>query len=265
MIKPSKPLKCCVIGRGWIGNTVYNELKKRGHTTTIISHTDPIPTRINWIINCAGYTGKPNVDACEQNKHQTILANVYYPVQLYERCQHLGVKMAHFSSGCIYQGTIDSVNAEPNFFGSTYSTSKGMSDTYLKDKCLLLRIRMPFTERSHSRNLLTKLINYNNTSKLYDGGENSLTDLDEAITIACNLIENDNTGPFNLVNQGSINNHELIKMLASQLTTHPRWYTNNEFAAVTTAGRSTCVIPCNTGMRDVKIALAERIAKYHYV
>ena len=30
----------------------------------------------SFIINCAGFTGKPNVDSCETNRSQTILGNI---------------------------------------------------------------------------------------------------------------------------------------------------------------------------------------------
>lgn len=247
-----------IIGRGWVGQKMHNELFMRGHEVVIDSHQSMITSKYDYVVNCAGYTGHPNVDACEKNKKETIEANSYFPVFLYERCKNLNVNLAHFSSGCIYEGTIDSVNADPNYFGSIYSVSKGISDSYLKDKCLVFRIRMPFTKDHESKNLFNKLVNYSKRGKLYEGGENSLTDLDEAVEKACDLIENKETGPFNLVNKGSITNHEIADMLNLKA----EWHTPESFRKATVALRSNCTIPQNANMRDVREALKERIKDY---
>lgn len=248
-----------VIGTGWVGKKIYNELLKRGHNVNIDSHNSLINSKYDYVVNCAGYTGYPNVDACEKNKKETIEANAYFPVFLYERCKNLDVNLAHFSSGCIYQGNIKFVDEEPNYFGSIYSVSKGISDSYLKDKCLLFRIRMPFTKDNEHKNLLTKLINYSKNGKLYDGGQNSITDLDEAIQKACDLMENKQIGPYNLVNQGSISNKDIAKML----NLDAKWYDDEEFKKNTIALRSNCVIPSNSNMRDIKTALFDRIKNYN--
>ena len=141
-------MKIAVVGRGWTGKKVFDELSKRGHTVMLIPHESiryVINSDLDWVVNCAGITGSPNVDSCEKIKKETIEANAIFPSILHNYCVVFGVKMAHFSSGCIYQGKIDDVNEDPNFFGSIYSISKGVSDSYLKDKALVFRIRMPFT------------------------------------------------------------------------------------------------------------------------
>jgi dTDP-4-dehydrorhamnose reductase len=249
-----------VIGRGWVGKKVFAELSRKGHSTDITSHeyAELIDEFQNydWIVNCAGITGYPNVDACEKKKYETIQANAYYPVFLYKEAVKAGAKFAHFSSGCVYQGNIEDVYAEPNYFGSIYSTSKGISDSYLsREDCLLFRVRMPFTDKNESKNLLTKLTNYAKSGKLVEGGPNSITDLDEAINVASNLIEENKFGVYNLVNEGYVTTHQLAEMLG--LT--PEWYTSEEFKNATAAARSNCTIPSNAGMRNVYKALEERI------
>ncbi len=68
-----------VVGRGWTGKKVFKELLNRGHVVTFCSHEDAIETientRFDWVVNCAGKTGTPNVDACEKDKQGTIEAN----------------------------------------------------------------------------------------------------------------------------------------------------------------------------------------------
>lgn len=248
-----------VVGRGWTGNKVFNELVLRGHVTALCSHDAAISAIENnnwsWVVNCAGVTGSPNVDACEKDKTGTVYGNAVFPVLLHEACERNGAKLAHFSSGCIYMGDIDTVDAEPNYFGSIYSVSKGVSDLYLKDKALVFRIRMPFTSVFEPKNYLYKVLNYAKTAKLIDAGENSLTDLDEAVRVACDLIEGNAFGPFNLVNKGSVNMHELAELLGI----NPQWFTPEEFRSSTAAGRSTCTIPAYDGMSDVTVALSKAI------
>jgi dTDP-4-dehydrorhamnose reductase len=154
-------------------------------------------------------------------------------------------------------GDIDGVDASPNYFGSIYSVSKGVSDVYLGDKAQVYRIRMPFTGVNESKNYLTKVYNYAKHGKLIDAGENSLTDLDEAVSVACNLMEeHEPNGYYNLVNKGSVNMHELADLMKID----PQWYTPEEFKAATAAGRSTCTIPAYEGMSDIRDALKNAIA-----
>jgi dTDP-4-dehydrorhamnose reductase len=213
---------------------------------------------LDWVVNCAGVTGSPNVDACEYDKENTILGNTVFPILLSEAVKAAGIKLAHFSSGCIYVGDILGSYAEPNFFGSIYSISKGISDIYLKDRAMVFRIRMPFTGVNEKKNYLTKVYNYAKTAKLIDAGQNSLTDIDEAVSVACDLMEEDAPlGPYNLVNKGSINMHDLAQIMGIE----PEWFTPEEFRAATAAGRSTCTIPDTGRMRPVKEALADAVAK----
>lgn len=251
-----------IVGRGWAGNKMWNELLRRNHVVHIISHSEVFKLlngvigKYDWIINCAGLTGTPNVDACEAMKTETIEANAIFPVLLHEASKKMGSRFAHFSSGCIYQGEITSVHEDPNFFGSIYSVSKGISDSYLKDKAQVYRIRMPFTSVNEPKNYLTKILKYANGGKLIEGGKNSVTDLDEAVKVACRLIEsNAPDGPYNLVNQGSLTMHELVELLGI----NPAWYTAEEFAQVTVANRSNCVIPAYEEMSTVENAVTNAI------
>jgi dTDP-4-dehydrorhamnose reductase len=251
-----------VVGRGWTGKKVFKELLNRGHVVAFASHKNAIEAvsqgNYTTVVNCAGVTGSPNVDACELDRVGTVQGNAAFPILLQETCEMYGTYLAHFSSGCIYQGQITDVNADPNYFGSIYSVSKGVSDLYLKDRALVFRIRMPFTGVNEPKNYLTKVYNYAKKAKLIDAGQNSLTDLDEAVRVACDLIEDRSaTGPFNLVNQGSVDMHTLAQIMGIQ----PEWFTEEEFRSVTAAGRSTCTIPAYEGMSNVISALEAAVHK----
>lgn len=254
-------LKVLVVGRGWTGNKIYNRLRKLGHKVDLVSHDRAIAAvtswkNYDWVVNCAGVTGYPNVDACENNKAETIEGNAIFPILLEHACFENHSRFAHFSSGCIYSGNIETAGAEPNFFGSIYSISKGVSDIHLKDKAVVFRVRMPFTGKWEQKNYLNKVYNYAKNAKLIDAGQNSLTDLDEAVAAACTMLEDDvPNGPYNLVNSGSVNMHELADIMGIE----PEWFTPEEFKAATAAGRSTCVIPDCGMMRPVQEALAEAV------
>jgi len=163
-----------VIGRGWVGRKMFDQLVINGHIVTLCPHykAEEAIHKVDydWVVNCAGITGIPNVDACEDIKAETMEGNAMFPVTLQKICESLEIKFAHFSSGCIYEGEITDDYADPNFFGSTYSVSKGVSDLLLKDRCLVFRVRLPF-DKSHSpKNLLQKLYNYSKSGKLVEGG-----------------------------------------------------------------------------------------------
>ena len=96
-----------ILGKnGYIAGALIKELKKRKLHYLALSRNDIDYTdfkefsnyaqihRNTWekafkkavIINCAGYIGKPNVDACEQNKGDTIMGNVVFPTNLANFC-----------------------------------------------------------------------------------------------------------------------------------------------------------------------------------
>jgi nucleoside-diphosphate-sugar epimerase len=257
-----------VVGRGWLGHKMVKELRSRNYDVKLVSHKDIFDEhlmRYDVVINCAGVTGVPNVDACENNPYETYQGNSLFPIKLYEFCRSSRwphyMKFVHFSSGCIYKGNIEDVNADPNYFGSTYSISKGISDSYLRDKynVMVVRIRMPFSGENKSKNLLTKLTNYAKHGKLYDSGLNSITDIDEAVSVSCKLLEQNYSGVVNLVNQGTITNKEIVELMGID----GEWYTEEEFKQNTVADRSVCTIPSHPLMGDVRERLKLAI-KQHF-
>ncbi|MDP6561693.1 MAG: sugar nucleotide-binding protein, partial [Candidatus Peribacteraceae bacterium] len=108
------------------------------------------------VINCAGKTGRPNVDWCEDHKEETIHSNVVGPLVLVEECNKRNIYFVHLGTGCVYSGDCSTPFSEtdaPNFFGSFYSRSKGLIDQLLNDFPVLnIRLRMPFDGTSNDRN-----------------------------------------------------------------------------------------------------------------
>lgn len=259
-------MKVLVVGRGWTGKKVYNELLNRNiHailTSSSESHSAIKFGNFDWVVNCAGVTGVPNVDACEDDPHNTMDGNATFPILLHRAATKAGAKFMHWSSGCIYEGKIDSVDAAPNFFGSIYSISKGISDSYLKDKAVVIRIRMPFSSKVEDKNIINKILNYSKNGALYNTGQNSMTDHDEAVRVSVDLLIDDaDVGPYNLVNTGTLDMYEISKIMNMS---NIRWRTTDEFLASTKCQRSTCQIPSYKTMRPLELAFNEALRKCYW-
>lgn len=255
-----RDMNILIIGRGWVGQKLASELEGRGAAVTMCSHADAlgiirgtVPRKpYKWVINCAGVVGSPNVDACELDKLGTYRGNTLFPIELAFSMSQLNWRFAHLSSGCIYSGE-HKVGDDPDYFGSTYSISKLLSDEFLKSRAVVFRIRMPFGDGGE-RDYLSKVKRYASTAKLWDGGRNSLTEINEAVKKMADLIIADvQNGAYNLVNPGGVTMHEL----AAALDIEADWFSDEEFSVATKAGRSTCVLECNTGMRPIMDALNE--------
>ena len=54
--------------------------------------------RPEFLINAAGYTGKPNVDACEIHKAECLDGNAVLPGYIAAACEAAGVPWGHVSS-----------------------------------------------------------------------------------------------------------------------------------------------------------------------
>ena len=122
--------------------------------------------KYDYVINCSGFTGRPNVDQGEQEKELCYKLNTFVPLKVSNICKLHNINYIHISSGCIYNGYEKQYTEddEPNFGlfneeSSTYSKSKHAYELGC-DYGLTLRVRMPFCDELHERSILTKLLNY---------------------------------------------------------------------------------------------------------
>lgn len=179
-------LKVAIFGAGYVGNYLYNTLQRNpdiGEVSLIKrSYLDYtleenvqdflFKNNITTVINASGFTGRPNVDACEDEKANTFKMNVALPAMLAGICTNNMLDLHHISSGCIYSGYDVPYTEEhvPDFglenpTSSWYSKTKHMAEICLKDyleHVKIYRIRMPFCSEGKDRNYLTKLRNYPN-------------------------------------------------------------------------------------------------------
>jgi dTDP-4-dehydrorhamnose reductase len=176
----------------------------------------------DFLINAAGYTGKPNVDACELHKSECLMGNAVLPGTVAQACADAGVPWGHVSSGCIFTGARPdgsgfSETDTPNFTFRTnncsfYSGTKALGEEALADapNAYVWRLRIPFNEVDSARNYLSKLMRY---STLLDA-ENSISQLDEfvAATLAC-WEKRVPFGTYNVTNPGHVTTREVVGLI----------------------------------------------------
>lgn len=106
-------------GKGWVAGHLYTLLQTQGKkvtTTTVrmedrsavlaeLEHVKP-----THVLNCAGVTGRPNVDWCEDNKETTIRSNVIGTLTLADCCHIKRIHCTVFATGCTYA---DLIHPEP--------------------------------------------------------------------------------------------------------------------------------------------------------
>jgi dTDP-4-dehydrorhamnose reductase len=232
-----------VIGHGYVGEYIVRELLRQDIVFQWVRHGDfRLDRGCTAIINAAGFTGKPNVDACESRIVETIDGNVIWPLRLESFAG--SVPVIHISSGCVYTGYKEGGWLEtdpPNFTmtnGSVYSGSKAIAQDVLTpymNKSYILRIRMPFGKEEHSSNLITKLSRY---EKLVNF-RNSISYINDVASVAVSFANYLPTpGIYNVCNSGSVTTKEIAKICKL----NKQWFTEEEFNNAIVAPRSNCTL-----------------------
>jgi dTDP-4-dehydrorhamnose reductase len=249
---------------GYIGSAFAEALRQRGCAFTPLSRGQLDYARFSvlvdflrgqkpaFLINAAGFTGKPNVDACEVARAETLHGNLLLPLTIAHACEVTGTPWGHVSSGCIYNGAkalrdgkwqIESDLASPEFqklrrehperirgFDETdcpnftfrrppssfYGGSKALAEEALGKvgNCYIWRLRMPFDEHDNPRNYLAKLQRY---SKLYEN-TNSISHRGDFVRACLELW--DRRAPFgiyNITNPGHVTTREVVHLLQRAL------------------------------------------------
>ena len=239
-----------LIGHGYIGEHIAKELDNQNLPYHWIHHTDNVPLDVSFIVNATGHTGVPNVDACENEKQQTIDGNVVFPLRL-ERT-HTTTPILHISSGCVYTGYEKDFTEldKPNFDfnnGSFYSGSKVLEQIVLEpfmSKSYLFRIRMPFGDEHHPKNLFSKLERY---EKLIDYPNSVSYVPDVAKAVVHFILNKPEFGVYNVCNPGNIS----TKDIANALGLTKQWFTKEEFKQAVVAPRSNCILDNKIGRAHV--------------
>ncbi|HYP15766.1 MAG TPA: sugar nucleotide-binding protein [Opitutus sp.] len=221
-------------GSGYVGQAYQALLSRKGIPfrnlkRAELDYTNPAvlaaalkAERPEFLINAAGYTGKPNVDACELHKTECLFGNAVLPGIVAQACTEAGVPWGHVSSGCIFTGARADGRGfteedAPNFTFrqnncSFYSGTKALGEEVLagKPNVFIWRLRIPFNEIDNPRNYLTKLLRYNTLLE----ATNSISQLEEfvAATFAC-WEKRIPFGTYNVTNPGQVTTHEIVDLI----------------------------------------------------
>ena len=268
-----------ILGKnGYIAEAIINECENRGldyvawsrsevNYTDLVEleyHTTILGDNLN-IINCAGYIGKPNVDACELAKADCIEGNVVFPAMLAGFCHRKNHQLVHVSSGCIYGGYEKNFTEEdvPNFDfqnGSFYSGTKALAEKLVQQnnpESYIFRLRIPFDEKASPRNYITKLLTYENLLN----AENSVSHRGDFAKYSIELLNQKvPAGIYNITNKGSVTTEYVIEKAKEQnlIKKEVSFFSSlDEFMQQVTTPRSNCVLDTSKIEKYIKIRTAE--------
>ena len=264
-----------ILGKGFVGIHLSHYFKQNNIDHKIFSqseldYTDPNTFKdfldtndkdIKWVINCSGYTGIPNVDACEDNKELCYAYNVLYPMQVVKLCNQYKIPVIHIGSGCIYSGYEKEFTEEdiPNFGiysneSSYYSKCKHVFETFAKEfNCYVLRIRIPFTDILTRKNYFSKLLNYDTLINELNS-VTSLNDFDEFVVRFINT--KPEYGIYNVVNPEPVKAEEVVEILKDNKIVNLKWRFIELKDLNTKANRSNCVLTTDK-IKDLGLQLPD--------
>jgi dTDP-4-dehydrorhamnose reductase len=278
---------------GYIGEAFAKELRRRKIDFVPIARKQTDYTRFDllleflkakkpeFVINAAGYTGKPNVDACELHKADTLQGNTLFPQTVAHACAAAGIPWGHVSSGCIYSGAKIVENGKmrvekdftkselrelianspdkihgftetdtPNFSFrdspcSFYSGTKALGEEAITGigQSYVWRLRIPFDEFDNARNYLSKVQRY---SKVYDN-VNSISHRADFVKACLDTWQlRAPFGIYNVTNPSFVTTRHVVEAIEKILKPKRKfefWASDEEFYKVAAkTPRSNCVM-----------------------
>ncbi|MDB6064008.1 MAG: dTDP-4-dehydrorhamnose reductase [Pedosphaera sp.] len=278
---------------GYIGDAFARELTSRKEPFKTLSRKQVDYSRFeallqylqkerpSFVVNAAGYTGKPNVDACEIARADTLQGNTLLPQTIAQACAASGTPWGHVSSGCIFSGAKVRENGkirvekelmdpgvkelitkdpsavigfaeddEPNFSFrdmpcSFYSGTKALAEEAIRGvgQSYIWRLRIPFDEFDSSRNYLSKVQRY---AKVYDN-LNAISHRGDFVKACLDLWKlRAPFGTYNVTNPGYLSTREVVQAIERILKPNRKfeyWSGNDEFYRIgAKTPRSNCVL-----------------------
>lgn len=250
-------MKVFIVGTGYVASAYLRFLLRDGINAIALSrrwcdyydqtqlHDLFLTHSPDIVINAAGYTGE-TVDDCEvlANKTECYQANTTLARTVAQCCEMRGAKLAHISSGCIYDGDgVFDEGATPNN-SCHYALCKEGGERAIAEfsgSAYIFRIRMPFNGQRNRRNWLCKLIQYD---RILDG-LNSVTPLTEFVAKSFSVVLSSPPGIYNSCCSVPIRTAEVARLLYdSGLRTKPvELYPEDEFVK-DHVKRSSAVLDC---------------------
>lgn len=251
---------------GYLGSGATEYLKGQGHqvVTDRIDVTDRralersfATHRPDVVINCAGVRTEPNVDWCESNKAETVAVNVAGATNAMLAALEAGAYPIQLASGCVYSGDETYAFREddpPNFSGSFYSRQRLTLEAALEElPVLLARIRMPLSSRPHPRNLITKLVGYQQVISV----PNSVTLIDDLYPALETLMTKRPIGKLHLTNHGYIQHADILaayKRIVDPAHSYQEISVKDLETNLVKAKRSNCVL-CNKRAQALGVSM----------
>lgn len=184
---------------------------------------------------------------------ENVRDNLMAPIILAQLCADRGIHYTYLGTGCIFNSDHNEQDAcvqafketdAPNFFGSSYSIVKGMTDRFMAwrhgqgpcQSVLNLRIRMPIVGGDHPRNFITKITHYEKVCSI----PNSMSVLPELLPMALELMKNRHTGTLNFTNPGVVSHNDILALYKQYVDPAFEWrnFTLAEQDAVLASKRS---------------------------
>ena len=145
---------------------------------------------------------KADTDWCEDHFEEAGAVNVDGALNVAEEGLSAGANVVHFSSACLYPDNKRPYAEDGEMAAHCrYTETKLEAEQALKplaDRVLIIRMRQPFSNHRHPRNLLQKLATYTD----FIDEANSMSHLEECIPVVHELCRIGKTGPYNLTNPG---------------------------------------------------------------
>lgn len=204
-MKPEK--KIVVLGNGWLGQLLAKYFDCEICSDRIIDYETALKFYKEYephvVINAAGVNGKISTSWCESHRVETYLGNVHLPYLLGKLGRIYEFKLVQLSTCYI------------DYDNSFYTRTKQMAEDilyseYEDNDVLIARINLPIDKTPHPRNLIDKLL-------VYDEVFNEtvhLTVMDDFCDALKYLIEDDRIGIWNCVNDCSISLAEIVNIYA---------------------------------------------------
>ncbi len=189
---------------------------------------------------------KAETDWCEDHYAEARRVNVEGAVNVVEEALAAGARVAYFSSACLYPD-----NARPYAEGDElaalcrYTETKREAEQRLRPhaaRILTVRMRQPFSNHRHPRNLLRKLASY---SRFIDE-PNAMSHLEECLPVVWQLLLRGSTGPYNITNEGWTTPLRIARMIKEhcqpEMSVEPIGY--NELLSGLRAHRVNALVDC---------------------
>lgn len=253
-------MKVLIFGKGFISSHLsYDKCDERLYPDKEYIYNLLTYYKPEVVVNCIGYCGVKNIDDCNDNKEKTLESNLTIPAMLASQCNKLGIRFIHIGSGCVYYGDSPNIkfglDGEIKDFGwreiddpklsnaSFYSKIKYAADLAIGNfpNSCILRIRMPISNAVNPRNLINKLLKYENVLE----EPNSVTFISDLVRVIDWVIDNNKAGIYHVANPTPITHIQILNEYKKYKDHKFNIINKEELKKYTKEPRSNCILDCS--------------------